>query len=94
MTTTPSRSARPVGDPDRAGIAQASPRAGGVYSLRVAGHLDQRWSSWFDGLVVSADEDGSTLLTGAVPDQAALHGLLTRVRDLGLDLLAVTRESD
>jgi hypothetical protein len=95
MTSGPGLGARPVGHPDRAGTARASRARGAcVYTLRVAGRLDARWSAWFDEFTVSADEDGTTRLTGAVPDQAALHGLLTRIRDLGLDLLAVTREGD
>jgi hypothetical protein len=64
-----------------------------VYRIRVAGRLDARWSSWFDGFQIEADQDGSTSLTGAVADQAALHGLLTRVRDLGLELISVARET-
>lgn len=70
-----------------------SPR-GGVpagYLLRVAEPLDTRWSSWFDGLAIERDEDGTTRLTGTVADQAQLHGLLTKVRDLGLTLVSVTR---
>lgn len=62
------------------------------YRIRIQGNLDQRWTSWFDGLVLTRDADGTTLLEGHVPDQAALHGLLTKVRDLGLPLLSVTRE--
>ncbi|HEV7624710.1 MAG TPA: hypothetical protein VGO26_11270 [Amnibacterium sp.] len=74
----------------------SSPTAssGSVYCIRVGGRLDERWSSWFDGFRVSAHLDGSTSLTGAVADQAALHGLLTRVRDLGLDLISVARMAD
>jgi hypothetical protein len=59
------------------------------YELRVAGHLDQRWSAWFDGWEVSQEPDGTTCLRGEVADQAALHGLLGRVRDLGATLLSV-----
>jgi hypothetical protein len=62
-----------------------------VYRIRVAGRLDQHWSSWFDGFAVCGDEDGSTSLTGTVADQAALHGLLARVRDLGLELISLSR---
>ena len=65
------------------------------YQLRVRGHLDRKWSDWFGGLTVTADAAGDTLLTGPVVDQAELHGLLRKVRDLGIPLLAVTPlESD
>jgi hypothetical protein len=63
----------------------------GDYQIRVRGHLDQRWSVWFDGLTISHEPDGDTTLTGPVADQAALYGLLSRVRDLGLTLVSVTR---
>ncbi|GAA3716788.1 hypothetical protein GCM10022204_40770 [Microlunatus aurantiacus] len=56
----------------------------------MAGRLDQHWSAWFNGLTVSHEDDGSTSLTGAVADQAELHGLLTRIRDLGVTLISVT----
>ncbi len=59
------------------------------YRIRVRGHLGPAWSDWFDGFRVSAEPDGDTTLEGPVADQAALHGLLARVRDLGLTLLAV-----
>ena len=62
-----------------------------VYRIRVRGHLGERWSDWFDGLQISNEENGEAVLTGPVADQAALHGLLIKVRDLGLPLLAVTR---
>jgi hypothetical protein len=61
------------------------------YEIRVRGVLDSGWSAWFDGLQVTSDERGQTLIVGRVPDQAALHGLLAKIRDLGLDLLAVRR---
>jgi hypothetical protein len=61
------------------------------YEIRLRGRLDQRWASWFDGLTVSSDADGTTLIRGRVADQAALHGLLNRLRDLGLPLLEVVR---
>lgn len=61
------------------------------YEVRVAGHLDQRWSAWFDGLTLTYDGDGATTLSGEVADQAALHGVLAKVRDLGAVLLSVTR---
>jgi len=61
-----------------------------VYQIRVTGHLGREWSDWFDGLSITLEDNGETLLTGPVIDQAALHGLLRKVRDLGLPLLAVT----
>jgi ABC-2 type transport system ATP-binding protein len=61
------------------------------YQIRVKGHLDQRWAEWFDGMAISHTTQGDTLLTGVIADQAALHGLLARVRDLNLPLLAVQR---
>ena len=64
----------------------------GWYRIRIQGRLDQRWSSWFDGMSVTRGDDGTTLLRGRVGDQAALHGLIQKVRDLGLTLLEVTHE--
>ena len=61
------------------------------YEIRVRGVLDRHWSGWFDGLQVSSDAPGQTLIAGPVVDQAALHGLLAKVRDLGLPLLSVRR---
>lgn len=63
------------------------------YEIRVHGVLDRHWSSWFEGLQVSCDAAGQTLIAGPVVDQAALHGLLAKVRDLGLPLLSVQRIS-
>lgn len=63
-----------------------------TYEIRVQGHLDQRWSEWFDGLAISYDADGNTVLRGPLVDEAALHGVLNKVRDLVLPLLAVSRE--
>ena len=60
-----------------------------VYEIRLKGHLDARWVKWFDGLTITLEEDGNTLLSGPVADQAALHGLLKKVRDVGLPLLSV-----
>ena len=60
-----------------------------VYQIRVKGHLGPQWTDWFGGLAVAVDEDGDTLLTGPVVDQAALYGLLKKVRDLGMPLVSV-----
>ena len=66
-----------------------------VYQIRIQGHLGQQWAAWFDGLTVTLAENGDTLLTGPVVDQAALYGLLKKVRDLGMPLLSVVcLESD
>jgi hypothetical protein len=62
----------------------------GRYEIRVRGHLDARRAAWFDGLSLTLERDGTSVLRGSVPDQAALYGLLTKVRDLGLPLIAVT----
>jgi len=63
----------------------------GIYQIRVKGNLDQKWSNWFGGLTITPQADGITLLTGPVADQAALHGLLARIRNLGLPLLSIKR---
>lgn len=60
-----------------------------VYQIRIKGHLDRGWTDWFEGLTITQEEGGDTLLTGPVVDQAALHGLLRKVRDLGMPLLSV-----
>jgi len=62
-----------------------------VYEIRLKGHLDNRWAGRFDGLTITLADNGETLLTGPVVDQAALHGLLRKVRDLAMPLLSVTR---
>ena len=67
------------------------PYAPGRYAIRLKGHLDDRWAAWFGGLTLTREDNGTTLLTGPVVDQAALHGLLRKVRDGGLPLLAVMR---
>ena len=64
---------------------------GDTYCFRVRGHLDDRWSEWFGGLAIHLQDDGTTLLVGPVVDQAALHGVIARIRDLGLPLLSVRR---
>lgn len=61
------------------------------YQIRVKGHLGEQWQSWFDGLTITNLEQGEALLCGPLPDQAALHGVLAKIRDLGLSLLAVNR---
>ena len=62
----------------------------GRYEIRLEGHLDARWAAWFDGLSLSHESDGTTIIHGPVADQAALHGLLQKVRDTGLPLVSVT----
>jgi hypothetical protein len=60
-----------------------------MYQIRIEGHLDSKWADWFEDVSITLEEDGSTLLTGPVVDQAALHGLLKKVRDLGMALVSV-----
>ena len=60
-----------------------------IYRIRIKGHLAQRWTDWFDVLTVTLEEEGCTLLTGLVIDQAALHGVLKKIRDLGVPLLSL-----
>jgi len=76
-----SHSTAPTTDPGQAAI----------YQIRLKGHLGSQWSDWFEGLVITLAEEGETLLTGPVADQAALHGLLKKVRDLGMPLVSVNR---
>jgi hypothetical protein len=64
------------------------PEGPAVWTLRVDGHLDDHWSTWFSGLALTREGDGTTRLTGVVTDQAAVHGLLTKIRDLGLTLVS------
>lgn len=61
------------------------------YEIRVAGHLAPRWSAWFDGLTVATEENGTTVIRGSVVDQAALHGLLQKLRDVGIPLVSLTQ---
>ena len=69
--------------------SKSPPRQPAVYQIRIKGHLDSQWTDWFDGLTVTLEENGDTLLSGPVADQAALHGLLKKVRDLGMPLVSV-----
>ena len=62
-----------------------------VYQIRIKGHLGRQWTDWFGGLTITLEDNGETLLTGPVVDQAALHGLLTKVRDVAMPLLSVVR---
>ena len=61
------------------------------YEIRVRGHLDARWSAWFDGLSLTNESDGTTVIHGPVVDQAALHGLLQKLRDAGMPLISITQ---
>ena len=63
----------------------------GRYEIRIKGHLDARWAAWFDGLDLTNSSDGTTVIHGVVADQSALHGLLQKVRDVGLPLMSVTQ---
>ncbi len=62
-----------------------------IYQIRIEGHLGARWANWFGGMTITPEEGGETLLTGPVADQAALHGLLRKVRDLGMPLISAVR---
>ena len=70
---------------------EADPNEPGVYQIRIKGHLGPQWADWFDGLTITLQDDAETLLTGPVVDQAALHGLLKKLRDLGIPLLSVNQ---
>jgi hypothetical protein len=66
-------------------------RGSGRYEIRVKGHLESRWAAWFDGMTLTNESDGTTSIHGPVIDQAALHGVLHRLRDTGLPLISVTQ---
>ncbi len=66
-------------------------QAGKTYEIKLKGHLDESWADWFDGLTFTHENDGMTALTGEIIDQAALHGLLKKIRDLGMSLLSANR---
>lgn len=70
---------------------QQSERLPPIYRIRLKGHLGEEWAEWFAGMTITRESNGDTLLTGPVVDQAALHGLLKKVRDLGLPLIAMQR---
>jgi hypothetical protein len=72
---------------------QTDPSEPMIYQIRITGHLGRQWTDWFEGLTITLEDNGEMLLTGPVVDQAALHGLLKKVRDLGLPLLSVNRIS-
>ncbi len=67
------------------------PNPPGRYEIRIKGHLEPRWAAWFDGMSLTNASDGTTVIDGPVVDQAALHGLLQKLRDIGLPLLSVTQ---
>ncbi len=69
---------------------QTSSIGGGYYEITVKGHLDEHWAEWLGDLKFTQDDQGNTLLAGVIPDQAALHGILTQIRDLGLVLISLT----
>lgn len=71
--------------------SENEPNQPSIYQIRLKGHLGYEWTAWFEGLSISLEDNGDTLLTGAVVDQSALHGLLKKVRDLGMPLLLVMR---
>jgi hypothetical protein len=71
--------------------AEIDPGQSLVYQIRIKGHLGRQWTDWFEGLTITPEDNGETLLTGPLVDQAALHGLLRKVRDLGVPLLSVSR---
>jgi len=72
-------------------MTQVNPTQPTIYQIRIKGHLDDQWSDWFDGLTITQETDGNTLLTGPVVDQSALYGLLKKVHDLGLSLISVKK---
>ena len=71
--------------------SETGPDEPGIYQIRIKGHLGREWTNWFGGLIITALDNGDMLLTGPVVDQAALHGVLKKVRDVGMPLLSVIR---
>ena len=89
--TGPARTATQVEHLERSAMHRSADREPTTYEIRLVGHLDGRWAARFDGLALRLEPDGTTVLSGPIVDQAALHGLLQRVRDLGIPLVSVTR---
>jgi hypothetical protein len=89
--TTPATDRNAGGREQMSGTNDADRHEAGRYELRLQGHLDARWAAWFDGLSLTQEPDGTTVIYGPVADQAALHGLLQKVRDTGLPLVSVGR---
>ena len=80
------------GTPEKEHCEDRKPSTGGgLYEIKIIGRLDQDWSEWLGGLQVTPEGDGNTLLSGYIPDQSALHGLLVKIRDLGLPILSLQR---
>jgi len=75
-------------------MKMANSRVMHIYAFQIKGHLDDRWSDWLEGLAIERQEDGTTVLVGPLVDQAALYGVLIRIRDLGLSLLSVSRVTE
>jgi hypothetical protein len=71
--------------------AESDPDRPLVYQIRIKGHLGRQWTDWFEGLTITLEDNGETLLTGPVADQAALHGVLRKVRDVAMPLISVIR---
>lgn len=71
--------------------SKSDPDDAAVYQIRITGHLGSEWTEWFGGLTITLEDNGETLLTGPVVDQAALYGLLRKVRDLGMPLISIRR---
>jgi hypothetical protein len=71
--------------------SESDPDQAMIYQIRIEGHLGREWADWFGGMAITLEDNGNTLLTGPVVDQAALHGLLRKVRDVGIPLLSVIR---
>jgi hypothetical protein len=71
--------------------AKTNPGQPMVYQIRIEGHLDAQWTDWFSGMTITLEENGDTLLTGPIVDQAALFGLLKKVRDLGIPIISLNR---